>query len=147
MKKNLLLTPRKLFLVSFLVIFAAQLHAQLVPPGREDISITFKVINQKREPLAFATVTVINRADSLQTMKKVADSIGIARFNLTKGGQYIIRISSVNYQPMEKRITVSGNQIFFSFTAEPLPKTLGNVVVTSQKPLMRQEDDKTIIET
>ncbi len=139
MKRKSLPAPRKLFFVFLPIIFAAQLNAQ-------DISITFKVINQKKEPLTFATVTVINRADTLQTLKKIADSSGVVKFNLDKGGQYTVKITSVNYQPIEKGIAVTGNQTFFNFTAEPLPKTLGNVVVTSQKPLMRQEDDKTIVD-
>jgi hypothetical protein len=104
------------------------------------------VINQKKEPVTFATITVVNRIDSLQTIKKVADSSGMAKFNLTKGLQYTVKITSVNYQSVEKGIAVSGNQTLFSFTAEPLPKTLGNVVITTQKPVMRQEDDKTIID-
>lgn len=139
MKKILLLTPRKLFFVFLPIFFTAKLQAQ-------DTPVTFKIINQKKEPVTFATITVINRLDSLQTIKKVADSSGIAKFNLTKGGQYTVKISSVNYQSIEKGIAVTGNQTFFSFTADPLPKTLGNVIVTSQKPVMRQEDDKTIIE-
>ncbi|MFI5129615.1 MAG: outer membrane beta-barrel protein, partial [Chitinophagales bacterium] len=37
-------------------------------------------------------------------------------------------------------------QSSFTFSLEDLPKTLSGVVVTSSKPLMRQEDDKTIID-
>ncbi|HKC34799.1 MAG TPA: TonB-dependent receptor [Chitinophagaceae bacterium] len=147
MHQKLLLILSKLFFVTLLFAFASQVYGQLIPPGREEIPVTIKVINQKKEPVTFATITVISRLDSTQIIKKVADSSGIARFNLSKGGQYTVRITSVNYQPIEKGIAVTGNQSFFNFTAEPLPKTLGNVVVTSQKPLMRQEDDKTIIET
>jgi hypothetical protein len=146
MYKKLLLILPKLFFVILLFALASQSYGQLVPPGQEEIPVTIKVINQKKEPIAFATITVINRLDSLQSIKKVADSIGVARFNLTKGGQYMVKITSINYQPVEKGIAVTGNQNFFNFTAEPLPKTLGNVVVTSQKPLMRQEDDKTIVD-
>jgi iron complex outermembrane receptor protein len=139
MHQKLLLILSKLFFTFLLSAFVSQSYSQ-------EISVTIKIINQKKEPLAFASVAVINRMDSTQIIKKVADSSGISKFNLTKGGQYIIRITSVNYQPFERGITVSGKQTFFSFTIEPLPKTLGNVVVTSQKPLMRQEEDKTIIE-
>ncbi|HEX7845815.1 MAG TPA: TonB-dependent receptor, partial [Chitinophagaceae bacterium] len=39
-----------------------------------------------------------------------------------------------------------GNQSVYTFQAEPLPRSLRGVVVTAQKPLMKQEDDKTIIE-
>ncbi|HKB43542.1 MAG TPA: outer membrane beta-barrel protein [Chitinophagaceae bacterium] len=102
-------------------------------------------MNQKREPVSFASVTVINRADTLQTFKKTADSLGLVIIKLATG-QYLTKISSVNYQPVEKGITVSANQTFFNFIAEPLPKTLSNVTVTSQKPLMTQEDDKTVVD-
>ena len=140
MHRKWLLTLPKLFFVILLFAFASQSYGQEIP-------ITIKIINQKKDPLAFATVTVINRLDSTQIIKKVADSMGMAKFNLAKGGQYTVKITSVNYQSIEKGIVITGNKGFFSFIAEPLPKTLGNVVVTSQKPLMRQEDDKTIIET
>ena len=98
MKKNLLLIPRKLFFICLLALLSGLVKGQ-------DIPVTIKVINTKKEPVIFATVTVINRLDSLQTMKKVADSSGISLFNLTKDGQYIVRITSVNskYRSKGKR--------------------------------------------
>ncbi|MBK5269819.1 MAG: outer membrane beta-barrel protein [Bacteroidia bacterium] len=114
------------------------LHAQ-------EMNVTFKVMNQKKEPVSFATVTVIAVADSLRFQKKLADSLGLVFFTLSKG-QYYINITTINYQVIEKEITVAGNQTFFNFTAESIPKTLSNVTVSSQKPFMRQEDDKTIID-
>jgi iron complex outermembrane recepter protein len=129
-------TPLLIILSLFIV---HSLHAQQLP-------VTFKVVNQKREPVTFASITLTNRLDSTKTEKKVADSSGTARFNLAKDEQYTVQITSVNYQPIEKDITITGNQSLFTFAAEPLPKTLGGVVVTSQKPLIRQEDDKTIVD-
>src|SRR5690242_5891074 len=112
----------------------------------QDIPVTIRVINNKKEPVTFATITVSNHADSTQLFKKVADSSGKAVFQLQKNGKYLVSITSVNYQPIDKGIIVSGGQTFFSFTAEQLPKSMQGVVVTSRKPLMRQEDDKTIVE-
>jgi hypothetical protein len=131
-------TPRLLLILPVL-FFSAILHAQ-------DIPVSFKLFNQKREPVPFASVTITNRLDSLQVFKKVADSTGTVVFTLKKEGQYTIAVSSVNYQPLEKGITITGNQSSFPFVLEPLPKTLGGVVITSQKPLIRQEDDKTIVD-
>jgi Outer membrane protein beta-barrel family/TonB-dependent Receptor Plug Domain len=128
----------KISLPFVFILLYTQLQAQ-------EADVTFKIMNQKREPVSFAYVTAINRADTLQALKKTADSLGLVVFKLSNG-QYLIKISSVNYQPVEKEITVSDNQTFFNFTIEPLPKTLGNVVVTSQKSLMKQEDDKTVID-
>ncbi len=135
---------RPFFLAGF-ILFISNLQAQSVSPP-EEIPVSFRIINQKKQPVPFASVTVTNRLDSQQVWKKVADSSGVAVFRLHKEGQYSVSISSVNYQPLEKGISITGNQTVFTFMTEPLPKTLGAVVVTSQKPLMRQEDDKTIID-
>ena len=103
-------------------------------------------MNQKKEPVPFASVILINRLDSMQISKGVADSNGVAKLDLAKAGQYTVRISSINYQAIEKGIAVTNNQASFSFTAEPLGKTLETAVVTSKKPLMKQEDDKLIVD-
>ncbi len=139
MKKIVLLIPRKLFFAPFLLLLAGIAKGQ-------DIPVTIKINNHKKEPVAFASITVLNRQDSTQTTTKVADSSGKAFFQLNKNGQYTVSISAVNYQPVEKGIIVSGGQTVFSFATEPLPKSLQGVVVTSKRPLMRQEDDKTIVD-
>ncbi|MEO8404684.1 MAG: outer membrane beta-barrel protein [Chitinophagaceae bacterium] len=139
MKENFVLFALRLFLFSCSLFFISSVSAQ-------DINISIKIINEKREPVAAASITVTDRLDSLQVFKKIADSSGIANFVLVKGHQYSISITSVNYQPFDKGIIASGEQTRFTFLAEPFPKTLGGVVVTSQKPLMRQEDDKTIVD-
>lgn len=112
----------------------------------QDIPVSIKIINTKKEPVAFATIIVTNRLDTTQQVKKSADSSGYARFNLLKSGQYTFNISAVNYQPVEKRVALTGNQTNFTYTLEQTGKTLDNVVITSQRPLMRQEDDKTIVD-
>jgi iron complex outermembrane recepter protein len=139
MKKNCTPLSFHFFLILPVLFFASALRAQ-------DIPVSFKLLNQKREPVAFASVTVTNRLDSLQVLKSVADSTGMVVFTLSKEGQYGVAISSVNYQPLEKGISITGNQSIFTFMLEPLPKTLGGVVITSQRPLIRQEDDKTIVD-
>ena len=139
MHKQLFLTLRKLTLSILLFSFLPEIHAQ-------DIGVAIKVVNQKKEALPFASVTIVNRLDTTQISKTVADSSGIAKFSLTKTGQYIVKITSINYQSIEKGITVTNNQTSFNFTAEPVGKTLETAVVTSKKPLMRQEDDKLIVD-
>ncbi|MEK7226550.1 MAG: carboxypeptidase regulatory-like domain-containing protein, partial [Bacteroidota bacterium] len=128
MKKIVLLIPRKLFFAPFLLLLAGIAKGQ-------DIPVTIKINNHKKEPVAFASITVLNRQDSTQTTTKVADSSGKAFFQLNKNGQYTVSISAVNYQPVEKGIIVSGGQTVFSFATEPLPKSLQGVVVSSKRPL------------
>ncbi len=111
----------------------------------QEIPVTIKVTNSKREPVPFVTISAVNRLDSTQIFTKLADSTGKAVFQFSHG-QYSISISAVNYLSLEKGITVTSNHTQFSFSLEPAGKTLETAVVRSQRPLMRQEDDKTIIE-
>jgi iron complex outermembrane recepter protein len=112
----------------------------------QEIPISIKIINIKKEPVAFATIIVQNRLDTTQQIRKSADSSGNASFKLMKSGQYTFSISAVNYQPIEKKIALTGSQVNFVYTLEQSGKTLDNVVITAQKPIMRQEDDKTIVD-
>ncbi len=139
MKTVFSLLPKRSFLIAGFGFLYMEAQAQV-------IYVSLKVVNQKKEPVSFATFIVISHADSSQTEKKAADSSGIAIFKLSKGVAYTVRITSVNYQPINKGLVITGNQTFFRFVAEPLPKILRNAVVISQKPLMRQEDDKTIVD-
>src|SRR5436190_23614255 len=103
MTKTLRLLFPKLSFFSFLFLIGIVSKAQ-------DIPVTIKVINNKKEPLASATISVINRLDSNQLFKKAADSNGRVVFQLKKNGQYTVNISSINYQPIEKGIIVSSGQ-------------------------------------
>ncbi|MEI9945970.1 MAG: outer membrane beta-barrel family protein [Chitinophagaceae bacterium] len=133
------ITLYRLSSLCFFALLFSQLPAQQSP-------VIIKIVNHKNEPVPAASVTVTDHLDSLQQFKQVADSNGLASFQLQKVRQYTISISSVNYQYFEKGFVFSGNQTRFNFTLEPLSKTLAGVVVTSQRPLMRQEDDKTIVD-
>jgi len=139
MHKRLCFTLPKLVTVLLFLSFSLISTAQ-------EVTVNIKITNPKKDPVSFASVKVINRLDSTQTVTKVADSSGVAKFNLVKNNQYTVSITSINYQLIEKGISTSGNQTSFSFTAEPLGKTLETAIITSKKPLMRQEDDKLIVD-
>lgn len=128
MTKLYKLLLKYLCITIFFVQSASLANAQTIP-------VTIKFINTKKEPISFATITVTNRLDSAQVFKKVADSSGIAKFNLTKGSQYNIHITSVNYPPFDKGIQITGNQTFFSFSSERAMKVLDEAVVTSKKTI------------
>jgi len=112
----------------------------------QNIAVHLKVNNNKHEPIPFASFTVLKRNDTTQLRTNAADSSGSVTFYLLQNTQYIVRISSANYRPLEKGITVTQQHNAFSFIAEQATKTLQGVVVTSKAPLMKQEDDKTIVD-
>jgi outer membrane beta-barrel protein/TonB-dependent receptor-like protein len=112
----------------------------------QQVSVTLKAVDNKNEAIAFASFTVIKRNDSLQLQQKVSDSSGAVKFLLDNGEPYVVKISSVNFQPLEKGITIKTGHQNFTFTLQSSMGVMQGVTVTAAKPLMRQEDDKTILD-
>ena len=112
----------------------------------QQMAISLKAINKKGEAISGASVIVSNSKDSLQVVKTVADTNGIVKMNLANGNQFIVQISAVNYKFLQKGISINERQNNFVFILEPNLKNLDEVVITSKKPLMRQEEDKTIVD-
>jgi iron complex outermembrane receptor protein len=111
----------------------------------QEPTVGFRIINKKNEAVAFATVSVQSVTDSTQKKQRVTDSLGRIGFKLTPDN-YTVRVQAVNYEAYEKGITVKANNAGFTITLETQSQTLGAVTVVSRKPLMRQEDDKTIVD-
>ena len=135
MKQKLNLSATVLFMLFF--------H---LGPQAQNLSVSFKISNKKKEPVPYANFQLVNRNDTTNVLTRAADSSGRVKFELKKGGQYDLTITSANYQTIDKGILVRGDQSVFQFVAEPKEKTMEGVVVRSRKPLMRQEEDKLIID-
>ena len=112
----------------------------------QQIHIVVKVQNNKKEQIPFASLHVHMLRDSAVHYKKVCDSTGKAWFDLLAGEQYLVEVSSVNYLPFQKGITVKSNDSLFTLLAEHTTKSLKEITITSTKPILRQEDDKTIVD-
>lgn len=115
------------------------LEAQPVP-------ITLQILNSKKEQVPFASVNIHSARDSSVTFAKVCDSSGKASFNLSVGEQYVVNVSSVNYQSFRKGITIKSKDKIVILIAERSTKSLNEVKIISAKPILRQEDDKTIVD-
>ncbi len=134
------LIPLRLPFFLLLILYTTISAAQAIP-------VTISVQTAKKEPVAAASISLSDRIDSLALFSQIADSAGKAVFELAQGQQYFVTITSVGYLPLTKGITITPASTVFSFTLNDESKTLGTVVVSAaSKPLMRQEDDKTIID-
>ena len=112
----------------------------------QDAPVTLKFTNQKGDPVSFATVTIKSVDDSTAQQTALSDSLGTARFTLSQNTLYAVRATSVAYAALEKTIAVKPGVTTFRFTMQPASASLNNVVVTARRPLIRQEDDKTIVD-
>ena len=112
----------------------------------QTLSIRLKITGPKNEGVPLATVVVIPAGDTTNRQTKIADTTGNVLFQLAANSLYIVRLSSVNYLPLEKNIKVGTENETVHFNLQPVSKSLTNVVITSSKPLIRQDDDKTIVD-
>lgn len=129
-----------------LILLIILLCASISGLQAQDINFSIRLQNSKKEPVAFASVSVVNRLDSNQLLRQVADSNGLTRFQLVNGQQYRIEIQALNYRFFEKNIRAGNGSNDLLLTLEESGKTMDAVVIRSTRPLMRQEDDKTIVD-
>jgi hypothetical protein len=129
----------RLLLICFCFFLTSFVYAQ-------NIAVSFKVAGQKGEPVSSATVIIVPLADTTAKQSKITDSHGAVQFQLAENALYVVRISSVAYAPLEKIISVKPGITEFHFALQPVSKEMSSIVVTAKKPLMRQEDDKTIVD-
>jgi hypothetical protein len=124
----------------FLSLFS--FHFALSQSSETSIIVT----NSKKEKLASATVRMVNRFDSTKVETRQTNSEGLALFSGLPFDQYNVRITAVNHEPLEKGLVIKELKEEYTFEVEISGKTLEAAVVEARRPLMRQEDDKTIVD-
>ncbi|GAA4470171.1 outer membrane beta-barrel family protein [Nemorincola caseinilytica] len=113
----------------------------------QSVKVICKVADKNGVPISYAAIQVSSATDSANAHYEAdTDSAGTSTFTLTSGEKYIVRTFSMGYRPAVKNILVKGTRPVFDIVLEPDTKTLGTVNVTYKRPLMRQEEDKTIVD-
>jgi iron complex outermembrane recepter protein len=125
----------------FLVVFSW--FAAIGTGGAQTVNILVK--DSKKEPLTGATVQLMRVADST-SFYEVTGAAGRAVFQRLSPELYLVKISFLGYAPLEKTIRVKAGDTQFEFVLEEASLDLDEVTVRARRPLIRQEDDKTIID-
>ncbi|PLK46395.1 outer membrane beta-barrel protein [Emticicia sp. TH156] len=125
--------------ISIFIFLPAFVFSQTLP-------VRIQLTESNQSPVIGATIKIVNRADSTKVLNATTDTLGIARFSLQVGRQYTLLATSIGYKAVQKGISVSDKQSSFKFVMEADNQLLGDVVVTARKPLMQQEDDKTVVD-
>ncbi len=113
------------------------LFAQMTP-------LKLTVVDNKNQAIAFANIT-IQMIDSAIVKNQVADSNGMANLFLEPGKLYKLKTSAVGFQ-MDNRTIKFENLNSIKIQLKETNGQLKEVVVTSTKPLIRQEDDKSVVD-
>ena len=110
----------------------------------QNITARISVKNEKNESVQNATVQILRIPDSALLMVKTLKNDVF--FSLSPNNSYFIKISSVGFKNILQTIRFGNKDTLINFTAEVKSKDLAGVTVTSRKPLIKQEDDKTIVD-
>ncbi len=108
--------------------------------------VQVRVTETEKEKSLPATVTLCKFVDttSIKQIALAKDSSAIFMVDTTE--RYWIKVSSVGFATVLKLISPKANGLRLNIELNKKIKNNEDVVVTGKKPLIRQEDDKTIID-
>lgn len=121
-----------------LFIFAAPLMAQ-----KTTIRVQLSV--SKTDSFPPATLQLFSLPDTTPVASQVAKQDGNS-FTVNNFSKYLLKISCAGFAETEKTIAVTDKSIIVPVPLKKKVKGLDEVVVVARKPLVRQEDDKQVID-
>ena len=108
-------------------------------------ALLIKVVDAKNNPVGFANISILHKIDSIKITNAITDSIGITKISLAPKNAYIISVSAIGYKKYSKDYYINDqSSIAIKLTEDPTQ--LNEVVVRSTKALIRQEDDKSVVD-
>ena len=107
--------------------------------------LLIKVVDAKNNPVGFANISILYKIDSIKIANAITDSIGITKIKLAPKNAYIFNVSAIGYKKYSKDYFINEqSSIAIKLTEDPTQ--LNEVVVRSTKALIRQEDDKSVVD-
>jgi len=103
------------------------------------------ITDKENTPLAGATVHLVSGEDSLR-VSGIANVDGMASFEKVRSGIYSLEVTYVGFEPYNKTVRIREEKEEISVIMLEDAVSLGEVTVTARRPLIRQEDDKMIID-
>ncbi len=110
----------------------------------QQVKVSLQVRDAQGGASANITLQVYGIEDSVLISKVIAS--GGTSFSLAPHHGYTLQLSGAGISPENKILMLGGNDTAVVITVKPQSKELNNVVITARKPLIKQEDDKMIVD-
>ncbi len=108
-------------------------------------TVTIKIKDSNDSILVGAQVQLTSLKDSSKVAAITAVS-GVATFTGINYGRYKVRVSYIGFQNLKDTLMVTAIKKKFEYRLNKNSVTIGEVVIEAKRPLMRQEDDKIIVD-
>lgn len=113
--------------------------------AQSNTSLQVFLKSAKNDSLNNLTVQLFLLPDTtLVTSKAVHNNT--SSFTVKKFFKYIIRVSGIGFESAERYVGIADKPLGITFMMKRNVTGLANVVVVAKKPLVKQEDDKTIVD-
>jgi iron complex outermembrane recepter protein len=126
------------------ILLCAYLLISLAAPCKAQ-TVNIRVKSTDKKPLPGAAVQMTRVSDSV-IKYSVTDQSGLASFNGLTNSLYMLKISYLGFQTREETIMVKPEGLNLEFRLKEDAVALGEVTVEAKRPLIRQEDDKMIVD-
>lgn len=129
-------------LIPLILVSAFSLTAQ-----NESTIISGKLIDENQAPMAYATVSLFNSADSALVKAGFSLDDGTYTLSYLKEGNYYLNFSLIGYETMQSgSINVEESKTTTLPTIQLFPQAteLGEIVVATTKPVIEVKPDKTV---
>lgn len=110
----------------------------------QSIKIHITVSDNKKVAVSNATVSLYLLPDTLLQAKKIINGKG--DITVQKRSVYLVTVSAAGLQEESRRIEIADSSVNIVIGMTERISSLGNVTIVSKKPLIKQDDDKTIVE-
>ncbi len=126
-------------LISFILIFCLSITISLA----QSISVIVK--NPAGETLPGAVVQLIKLKDS-SSVSNITNQMGVLHLDVKPNIPYRIKISYLGFATLQDTLRATTDHQKFEYHLHENAITIGEATITAQRPLIRQEDDKMIID-
>lgn len=129
----------RLYCISLtIILFSNALHAQTV-----DLQVAIKT--SRAEVLENATIQLFGLPDTLLLRSQVSKR-PYNSFQVKPSTSYLIKVSAIGFQTLEQVVPVQNKMVTITLQLTEKSNALKEVTIVSKKPLLKQEDDKTIVD-
>ncbi len=109
--------------------------------------ISGTIVDPSKAPLPFANVILHQSNTEKNVTGSISDDDGVYRFENVASGEYWIEVSVLGFATKKSEpFTLSGENKTLNFTLQEETQTLGEVVIKSKKPVIRQTAEKLIVD-
>jgi hypothetical protein len=129
----------KFYLLPFL---SFTVHILLAQGVKSKITI----LDQQKTPVYGASAILVNTRDTTKMQYRLTDSAGQAFFNLSTNQTYKLKVTYIGFKPLQELLDPGSKSQKYTFNLQEDNQLLGGVTITARKPLMRQEEDMTVVE-